>query len=167
MSDDEEFAEFVRARSAGLYRYAYLLTGSPHDADDLVQEALVRLRGAWGRVRRRDDPTGYTRTTIARLHVSFWRRRRRESVVAEIPEQSGDDPGYAAADRRAAMLVALAALPPRQRAVLVLRFYENQTEEQIAEALGISRSTVRSQAARALDKLRAMPHLAPSTGGWS
>jgi RNA polymerase sigma-70 factor (sigma-E family) len=165
VTDDEQFARFVQARSAALYRYAYLLTGDPHDADDLVQEALIRLRGAWRRVRRRDDPTGYARTTIARLHVSVWRRRRRETVMAQPPELPADDPGYAQALRRHAVRQALATLPPRQRAVIVLRFYENQSEQQIAEILGIAPGTVRSQAARALDKLRAMHRLELSLGG--
>lgn len=159
MTDDDEFAEFVRSRSPALHRYAYLLTGNSYDADDLVQEALIRLRGAWARIQRRDDPTGYTRTTIARLYVSFWRRRRHESIVSDLPDAAADDPGIAKAIRRAAMLRALATLPPRQRAVIVLRFYENQTEEQIAETLGISRGTVRSQAARAFEKLRTTPRL--------
>jgi RNA polymerase sigma-70 factor (sigma-E family) len=159
MTDDDAFVDFVRSRATALYRYAYLLAGNSHDADDLVQDALIRLRGAWPRVQRRDDPIGYARTTIARLHISAWRRRRRESVVAEMPETTADDPGFADATRRAALAQALAALPPRQRAVIVLRFYEDQTEEQIAEILGISRGTVRSQATRALAKLRATPRL--------
>ncbi len=166
MTDDEAFAEFVRARAPGLYRYAYLLAANAHDADDLVQEALIRLRGAWPRIQRKDDPTGYARTTIARLHVSFWRRRRRESVVPEVPERMVDDRGYGDADRRAAVLRALAALPARQRAVVVLRFYENLTEEQIADVLGISRGTVRSQTSRALGKLRDTPRLELILGGY-
>jgi RNA polymerase sigma-70 factor (sigma-E family) len=165
VSDDEQFARFVQARSAALYRYAYLLAGDAHDADDLVQEALIRLRAAWARVQRRDDPTGYVRTTIARLHVSVWRRRRREAVMAAPPELAADEPGYAEALRRQAVRQALAALPPRQRAVIVLRYYENQSEQQIAEILGIAPGTVRSQAARALDKLRAMPRLELTLGG--
>lgn len=160
MTPDEQFAEFVRSRSPALYRYAYLLTGSAHDADDLVQEALIRLRGAWGRVRRQDDPIGYTRTTMARLHVSIWRRRRRESTVATVPDTPVDEQGYERAARRVAVMEALATLPSRQRAVIVLRYYEHQTEEEIAATLGISRGTVRSQASRAMEKLRAIAHLA-------
>jgi RNA polymerase sigma-70 factor (sigma-E family) len=165
MTDDEAFVDFVRSRSAALYRYAYLLAGNSHDADDLVQEALIRLRGAWPRVHRRDDPTGYARTTIARLHISAWRRRRRESVVAQMPDVASDDPGFAAAVRRSALAQALTALPRRQRAVIVLRFYEERTEQEIAEILGISTSTVRSQAARAMAKLRATPRLELIRGG--
>jgi len=160
MTPDEQFVEFVRSRSPALYRYAYLLIGNAHDADDLVQEALIRLRGAWGRVHRKDDPIGYTRTTIARLHVSVWRRRHRESVVATVPDTAVDEDGFGHTARRMAVVRALAALPPRQRAVIVLRFYEHQTEEEIATALGISRGTVRSQASRAVEKLRATAHLA-------
>lgn len=166
MTPDEHFAEFVRSRSPALYRYAYLLTGNSHDAGDLVQEALIRVRGAWGRIRRQDDPIGYTRTTMARLHVSIWRRRRRESTVATLPDTPVDEPGYAQAARRIAVLRALATLPPRQRAVIVLRYYENQTEEEIAATLGISRGTVRSQASRAVEKLRAIAHLAVTEGAF-
>ncbi|HKE63562.1 MAG TPA: SigE family RNA polymerase sigma factor [Micromonosporaceae bacterium] len=165
MAEDDAFVEFVRSRSAALYRYAYLLAGNPHDADDLVQEALIRLRSAWPRVRRQDDPIGYTRATIARLHVSTWRRLRRESVVADVPETAVDESGFHDAARRTALSKALAALPPRQRAVIVLRFYEEQTEEEIAAILGISRGTVRSQAARAFAKLRATPQLELLRGG--
>jgi len=102
MSDhDERFAEFVRSRAPSLYRYAYLLAGSTADADDLVQEALIRLRGAWPRLRNADDPVRYARTTVARLHVSVWRRHRREAVVRELPDAAVDEPGYPPAGRSA------------------------------------------------------------------
>jgi RNA polymerase sigma-70 factor (sigma-E family) len=150
-----EFDEFVRERAAALMRYGYVLTGSPHDAADLVQEALVRLDSAWPRVRRRDDPEGYVRTTMARLHVSRWRRLRRERPLAEAPEPAYVEPGFVHAETRSELWQALTALPPRQRAVLVLRYYEHLADGEIAGLLGISRGTVRSQAMRALDKLRA------------
>jgi RNA polymerase sigma-70 factor (sigma-E family) len=145
-----EFDEFVRARGAALLRYGYVLSGNAHDAADLVQEALLRLGDAWGRVRRKDDPEGYVRTSMARLHVSWWRRRRREVLTDAVPEgvhtpAVPDEHGLWAAVRD---------LPRRQRAVLVLRYYEDLGDGQIAQILGISQGTVRSQAARALDKLR-------------
>lgn len=151
--NDEAFAMFVRDRSPALYRYGYVLTGNTHDADDLVQEALIRLRGAWSRVRQHDDPIGYTRTIMARLHISAWRRRRRELLRSSVPDAAVND-DFDRVDIHSEVWQALATLPPRQRAVLVLRYYENLTDAEIAETLGISRGTVRSQASRALDKVR-------------
>jgi RNA polymerase sigma-70 factor (sigma-E family) len=149
-----EFEEFVRARSTALLRYGFVLSGNPHDAADLCQEALARLALSWTRVRNKSNPEGYVRTTMARLHVSRWRRGRREHLVGEVPEQGYADAGLDRVDGGGALWAALAALPPKQRAVLVLRYYEHETDEEIAAILGISRGTVRSQAARGLDKLR-------------
>jgi RNA polymerase sigma-70 factor (sigma-E family) len=158
MTDDQAFADFVRHRAAALYRYGYVLTGNHHDADDLVQDALITLRAHWTRLNRQDDPVGYVRTTMTRLHVSTWRRRRREWLTSAVPEAALDDPGLDrvdAAGPAAVLRAALAALPPKQRAVLVLRYYERLTDAEIAGTLGVSRGTIRSQASRALDKLRA------------
>ncbi|GGQ27385.1 SigE family RNA polymerase sigma factor [Streptosporangium pseudovulgare] len=147
---DVEFTDFVAARADALYRYGYVLTGNAEDAADLTQEALMRLGDAWPRVRKRDDPEGYVRTIMARLHISVWRRLRRERLVAAVPERAYDD----RAGDDAGLWNELKGLPPRQRAVLVLRYYEDLSDKEIAEILGVSRGTVRSQAARALDKLR-------------
>jgi RNA polymerase sigma-70 factor (sigma-E family) len=158
MSDDRVFADFVRDRGAALYRYGYLLAGNHHDADDLVQDALIKLRAHWPRVVRQDDPMGYVRTTMARAHVSSWRRRRRELPSAALPDEPLTDPGLDRAEspgRATRVWAALAALPRRQRAVLVLRYYEHLTDAEIAVVLGVRRGTVRSQASRGLDKLRA------------
>ena len=158
MTEDQAFADFVRLRTAALYRYGYVLSGNHHDADDLVQDALIRLRSHWARVVRRDDPTGYVRTTMARLHVSAWRRRRREWLTAHVPDAAVPDPGLAQVDvagHAEQLWTALATLPPRQRAVLVLRFYERLSDQEIATTLGVSGATIRSQAKRGLDKLRA------------
>jgi RNA polymerase sigma-70 factor (sigma-E family) len=141
-----------------LYRYGYLLTGNHYDAEDLVQDALIRLRAHWSRVARKDDPIAYVRTTMTRLHISAWRRRRRELLTSAVPEKGFVDPGLDrvdATDDDERVWAAIVALPPKQRAVLVLRFYESLTDEEIAATLGVSRSTVRSQASRALQKLRA------------
>jgi RNA polymerase sigma-70 factor (sigma-E family) len=143
-----ELADFVTQRGHALFRYAYMLTGNPHDAADLVQEAVVRLRGSWSRVRRKHNPESYVKTTITRLHISVWRRRRREHLVWEVPEQA-----HAEAESLD-LWDELTKLPKRQRAVLVLRYYEDRSDAEIAEMLGISPGTVRSQASRALDKLR-------------
>ncbi|MGW0801608.1 SigE family RNA polymerase sigma factor [Nonomuraea sp. NPDC002799] len=150
MQDDSLFEQYVAERADGLLRYGYVLTGNPHDAADLVQEALVRLRGSWERVRRKQDADGYARTTMARLHINAWRRRRREHVTAAPPDRSYEDVPY----EGSGLWDALATLPRRQRAVLVLRYYEQLTDAEIAAVLGVSRGTVRSQASRALDKLR-------------
>src|SRR3954462_11870525 len=85
------FEEFVEARADALMRYAYVLTGNPDDAADLLQESLVRVRGAWHGVINKREPEGYVRTTMARLHISVWRSRRRERLVPDPPEQSYQD----------------------------------------------------------------------------
>ncbi|WP_433251291.1 SigE family RNA polymerase sigma factor [Streptosporangium sp. CA-135522] len=161
MDDDPGFDDFVAEHADALLRYGYVLTGNPHDAADLLQEALVRLRGAWPRVRRKDNPNSYARTTMARLHISVWRRHRREHLTAQPPERAhheafppDDDEG---------IWEELAALPRRQRAVLVLRYYEQLTDTEIAKVLGISAGTVRSQASRGLDKLRSALSPSPVT----
>jgi RNA polymerase sigma-70 factor (sigma-E family) len=151
---DPAFEEYVRARWTSLVRYGYVLTGSPHDAADLTQEALARLGSAWPRVVRRDNPEAYVRTTMARLHVNWWRRLRRERLMPDVPDRAADDPAIDRLDAVTELWSLLAALPRRQRAVLVLRYYEHRTDEEIAALLGISRGTVRSQAFRGLEKLR-------------
>ncbi|MFI7441627.1 SigE family RNA polymerase sigma factor [Nonomuraea indica] len=150
---DSRFAEFVAERGDALLRYGYVLAGNPHDAADLVQEALVKLRAAWPRLRSKDNPESYARTTMARLHIATWRLRRREHLAWALPEGEHHD-ALPAGDERD-LWQALAGLPRRQRAVVVLRYYEQLTDTEIAGVLGISRGTVRSQVSRALDKLRA------------
>jgi RNA polymerase sigma-70 factor (sigma-E family) len=151
----ESFEAYVEARMGALFRYGFVLTGNQHDAADLAQEALARLGARWARVSAKGDPEGYVRTTMARLHISWWRRQRREHPVRALPEQGYADAGIARADGDVGLWHALEALPTRQRVVLVLRYYEQLSDEEIARTLGISRGTVRSQSARGLDKLRA------------
>ena len=160
----EGFDAFMRARAAGLLRYGYVLTGSWHDAGDLVQEALARVGAVWTRVSSRGDPEPYVRTTMARLHVSWWRRRRLERLVGSVPERPYVDAALTRVDTGSELWTALATLPARQRAVLVLRYYEHCADEEIAAVLGISRGTVRSQASRGLVKLRAV-WMPPISGG--
>jgi RNA polymerase sigma-70 factor (sigma-E family) len=154
-SDAAEFGEFVRAALPGLLRYGHALTGNPHDAADLVQSVLERVGSRWGAVARRTgDPLAYVRKSMANANVSRWRRHRRENLVAELPET----PDYAdPADRFAAepLWQALRGLPPRQRAVIVLRYYDDLSEAEIADILGISKGTVKSQASKAMHTLRA------------
>jgi RNA polymerase sigma-70 factor (sigma-E family) len=156
---DEGFEAFVRARLPALVRYGTVLAGNPHDGADLAQEALVRVNGRWARISG-GDPEAYVRRTMARLHVSFWRRVRRERLSGAPPEAGYLDDGIARADGDVGLARALRALPPKYRVVLVLRYYEDRSDPEIAELLGISRATVRTRAARALERLRAadFPH---------
>ncbi|MEU8251979.1 SigE family RNA polymerase sigma factor [Nonomuraea sp. NPDC048916] len=147
-----EFEDFVRARGSALLRYGYVLSGNADDAADLVQEALLRLSDTWDRVRNKDSPEAYVRTTMARQHISWWRRRRREQLTDDVPEGS-----YTDSHSFGELWKELATLPRKQRAVLVLRYYEDLSDQEIAEILGISRGTVRSQAFRALATLRIRP----------
>lgn len=149
-----EFEDFVRARGPALLRYGYVLSGNADDAADLVQEALLKLSGAWRRVHNKDNPEAYVRRTMARQHVSWWRRRRREQVTDDLPEGS-----YTDTHSTGELWRELATLPRRQRTVLVLRYYEDLSDQEIADLLGISRGTVRSQAFRALHTLRVRPAL--------
>ncbi len=147
--DRPAFDAFARARLAELLRFGYALTGDQDMAADLVQDALVRTGLRWSRVRAA-DPEGYVRRIMVNTQISWWRRRRREQLTASPPDRGYEPP---AADD--SMWILLAGLPPRQRAVLVLRYYEDLSEVQIAAALGCSVGTVKSQAARAIGKLRA------------
>lgn len=152
MSGDERdaFDAFATGRMRELLRFAHVLTGDPHRAADLVQDALERTLLSWDRVLRKDDPVAYVRRTMVNRHVSAWRRVRRERLIAEIPERAYD--GEPAFDHE--LWAALATLPPRQRAVLVLRYYEDLTEADTAAVLGCSVGTVKSQSSRALARLR-------------
>ena len=152
MAERVGYDEFVAARSPRLLRVAYLLTRDWSEAEDLLQTALMKAWFAWSRLS--DEPEAYVRRIIATTYVS-WRRRRwsGESVRAELPEPAAEDAAVAIVDRHG-LWAALGRLPARQRAVLVLRFYEDLTEQQVAATLGVSIGTVKSQSARALQKLR-------------
>jgi RNA polymerase sigma-70 factor (sigma-E family) len=153
MDREVELREFVSARGAALSRAAYLLTGDHQAAEDLVQETYVVLVRRWqksGTV----DPGAYVRRILYSRFVDGWRRRRLvELPSAAPPDAAGADETGTATDRLT-LQGALAQLTPRQRAVLVLRFYEDLTESQAAAALGISPNTVKSQARVALQRLR-------------
>ncbi|MGZ4451053.1 MAG: SigE family RNA polymerase sigma factor [Nocardioides sp.] len=151
------FETFVAARRQALVRTAYLLTGSREDAEDLVQVALVKAVPHWHRIA--EHPEAYVRRIVARESVSRWRRRRwREVATGDLPE-TGTAPS--AAEDREVLRAALLGLPPRQRAVIVLRYYEDLTERQTAEVLGIAVGTVKSQAR---DGLAALRRVVPDVG---
>jgi RNA polymerase sigma-70 factor (sigma-E family) len=163
--DDEAralFGEFAQTRTPALIRVAYLLTGDQHAAEDLVQSALAKTFARWHAVRH-DDPEGYVRTVMYREQVSWWRRRRRQRETPPTwatPERGPDPTEHAGL--RLAMREALLKLPAPQRTVVVLRYYEDLTETQVAEALGCSIGTVRSRTHRAISRLReTLPALEP------
>jgi RNA polymerase sigma-70 factor (sigma-E family) len=149
----EDFAEFARVSLPGLLRYGYALTGNGHDASDLVQGVLERIGSRWTSVvRSTDNPLAYARRAMVNAHISRWRRRRRECLAADIPVSAVTVERYAFEDEP--LWQALRGLAPRQRAVIVLRYYEDLTEVETAAALGISQGTVKSQTSKALATLR-------------
>jgi len=158
MADRSEFDGFVDARSPALLRTAFLLTQDWAAAEDLVQTALTKAWQAWPRLR--EQPEAYVRRIIVNTYSSWWRRKwRSELPHGELPDRpvlGTDDP-----EQRDLMWTALGRLPRRQRAVVVLRYYEDLPEAQIADLLGISRGTVKSQCSKALAHLRGDPTLTP------
>lgn len=151
---DQEFTAFMTAAAPALGRTAWLLCGDAHQADELVQQALVRTYLAWDRARDR-EPLAYARRVLANQRVSTWRRRRREVLLAAplLPERGVDDVQGVHADRDQ-LVRALALLTPRQRRVVVLRHLEGLSEKEVAADLGISVGTVKSTASRALRQMR-------------
>ncbi|WP_413756657.1 SigE family RNA polymerase sigma factor [Streptomyces sp. MMBL 11-3] len=152
----ERFRDFVENRSSALLKTAVLLSGGDrHAAEDLLQNALIKAAGRWQRI---DEPEAYVRQVLYRQQVSRWRLkwRRRELTVAEPPEGTGGADASAAAELRVVMRGALARLTARQRTVLVLRYFEDLPEADVARILGCSVGTVRSTTHRSLARLRTL-----------
>ena len=151
---DERFAAFVRDRGAHHLRAAVLLTGDWHAGEDLVQSSLVKLYRAWPTLRVDGDPDAYLRRIMVNTHRSWWRARwRRETPTGELPETMTAD--FADGQALAAQVrQALQALPRRQRAVLVLRYYADLPEAEVADLLGCSPGTVKTHTHRGLLALR-------------
>jgi RNA polymerase sigma-70 factor (sigma-E family) len=179
--DREEFAAFMTGRWPGLVRLGYGLTGDRSLAEELAQTALASACTAWRRVRRADDPDAYVRKILVNAANRRFREQRRSAwgrepvEVIDRASASAGDPAHLAG-ARSDLATALRGLPPRQRAVIVLRYWADLSDAQIADVLGCSEGTVRSQAWRALEKLRLSPALrdendpgdvsqAPSIGG--
>lgn len=160
---DEEFDAFMRGRWPAMVRLAYALTGDAGHAEDIAQAAFARAYAAWGRVQRAGDPDAYVRRIVINANRSRFRRRRvTEELHADLPERLAgrqlgpqDEPGT----DDGALLAALARLGPRQRAVVVLRYWLDLSEAETAATLNCSAGTVKSQASRALATLRATPSL--------
>jgi RNA polymerase sigma-70 factor (sigma-E family) len=158
---DASFESFVTARSRHLLHAAHLLTGDRHRAEDLLQTALTRAYLRWDRIDS-DDPEGYVRRTMVNAQTDWWRRKPWREQATERPPEVAIPDNTGAYDARDAVLAALATLTPRQRAVVVLRYYEGLSEAEIANTLDCSAGTVKSAASRAMAKLRAHPGLAPT-----
>ena len=156
---EADYAHFVRTRTHALLRSAYLLTGDQHLAEDLVQEALARTHRAWPRLDRAENAEAYARKVMYHAQVSVWRRPKVAEVLPADFEpdhrRGADDPADAAVERLV-LRRALLTLSAKQRAVVVLRFFEDHTEAEAAQMLGVSVSTVKTQTGRALDRLRTL-----------
>ncbi|RCG29102.1 SigE family RNA polymerase sigma factor [Sphaerisporangium album] len=161
---EEQFRDFVTARWRALLRTTYLLTGDHGRAEDLLQVALVRAHRRWSRI---DDPELYVRRIVINLNHSWWRRRRIAEHLTDAPPEtvprSVDGDPQAGYDLRDELWTAVRTLPPRMRAVLVLRYFEDLPEAEVARVLGCSLGTVKSQSSRGLVRLRDL--LGPDSGG--
>ena len=152
--DQADFVEYVRARQQGLIRFAYLLAGDHHTAEDLVQTALAKTFLTWGRLRDRGAVDAYVRRIIVNENASLWRRawRRKERPSQDLPETAarrGD------VEQQDAMWRAVQSLPTKQRAAVVLRYYEDLSEAETARVLNCSLGNVKSQTSRGIAHLRA------------
>jgi len=163
-ADEDGFAAFMAGRSRALLRTAFLLTGDHGLAEDLLQTPLAKAYLKWDRISTFDHPEAYVRRIIATTHIAWWRRRRIGEVTTdELPDRGTPD---GAADRavRDQVWRAIQGLPRRQRATLVLRFFEDMSEAETAETLGVSVGTVKSQTSKALAALRRNPQISELVG---
>ncbi|WP_088318914.1 SigE family RNA polymerase sigma factor [Kineosporia sp. R_H_3] len=164
--DEADFREFVVGQWHALARTAYLLTGDRGDAEDLVQSTLVRVHRHWTRIERTDAPYVYARRVMVNLNTSIWRRTRISHHLTDAPPEParpGAPDDTTTVDQRDELLRVCRTLPPRMRAVLVLRYFEDLPEADVAAALGISVGTVKSQTSKALDRLRTELGVLPGT----
>ena len=152
--DDAGFRDYVAARNAPLVRMATLLTGNQADAEDLVQAALAKTYLNWHRIHDRAALDGYVHRAMVNTHISWWRRRRLEEFPTDdIPEQAVDD-WTRDSEVQDAVRRALDRLPRRMRAAVILRYFEDMSEAEVADVLGVSVGTVKSTVSRAVAKLR-------------
>jgi RNA polymerase sigma-70 factor (sigma-E family) len=152
----DDFDAYVLARGDALVRLARGLLKDPHHAEDVVQEVLAKAHQRWGTIVTRDSPDAYVLRMVLNASTSFWRRAaRREFAVddASLPDRAGPD-GAIQIDDRSLLVMLLRGLPPKQRAVLVLRHYQDMPDDEIARVMGVSIGTVRSNAHRGLARMR-------------
>lgn len=151
---ETDFRDFVLSRGRSLLRSAYLLTGNLADAEDLVQSALAKTYQAWDRIEDRNALDGYVRRAMVNTHISWWRRRRLDEYPTDdIPDRPVAD-SSGSSDLHDTLQRAIDRLPQRMRAAVVLRFFEDMTEAEVADVLGVSQGTVKSTVSRAVAKLR-------------
>ncbi|MFI1014639.1 SigE family RNA polymerase sigma factor [Streptomyces sp. NPDC020965] len=154
--DDGDFEAFVAARGGRLLRMAWLLTGDAHLAEDLLQTVLAKVWPKWRKIAM-DHPEAYIRKAMVHTHASWWRRRWRGEVPhGELPDTVAGWDAYGNVDLEQSLAAAVRALPVRQRAVVVLRFFEDLSVEETAATLGCAPGTVKSQSSKALRTLRAL-----------
>ncbi|MFD8564733.1 SigE family RNA polymerase sigma factor [Streptosporangium canum] len=155
---EDEFSRYVKEARPALRRTAFLLSSDWYEADDLVQRTLIALHRRWDSLERRDRIAGYARTVMIRMIISDRRSRRwsREALPGVLPEPAAAPDPYALLGDRLVLMRALAVLGPRQRAAVVLRYWEDRSVEETARVMGSVGSTVRSQTVRALDILRSV-----------
>jgi RNA polymerase sigma-70 factor (sigma-E family) len=165
--DEAAFREYVLARGTALLRMAIMLTGNRADAEDLVQAALAKTYLAWGKINDRAALDAYVRRAMVNTHISWWRRRKLEEFPTdELPDQAVADHAVES-DLAEVVRRALDRLPRRMRAAVMLRYFEDMTEPEIAAALGISLGTVKSTVSRAVARLRIDAELGEGSGGLS
>jgi RNA polymerase sigma-70 factor (sigma-E family) len=151
-ADRDEFASFAAAVAPRLRRTGYLMCGNWHTAEDLTQTTLAKLFASWGRISRHDSLGAYATRTLLNTYLAEKRRRRSSEVLtAELPDRPAQDAGP---EQRLDIMAALSGLPPRARAIVVLRYWSDQSIEQVADLMGCSPGNVKSQSARALQRLR-------------
>ena len=154
---EREFDEFVLARQQRMLRTAYLLCGDWHLAEDLTQNALAKVYVGWARIQRVDNVDAYVHRMLFRTYIDTYRRRRRQEILSAVVPDVADAANVANhGEVRMALLAALARVTPRYRAVLVLRFWEDRSISEAAEALGISEGSVKSHTHRGLHQLRSV-----------
>jgi RNA polymerase sigma-70 factor (sigma-E family) len=163
--DDAAFREYVLSRGSALLRMATMLTGNRADAEDLVQAALAKTYLSWSKINDRAALDAYVRRAIVNTHISWWRRRRLEEYPTdELPDQVVADPARES-DLAEVVRRALDRLPQRMRAAVMLRYFEDMTEPEIAATLGISLGTVKSTVSRAVARLRVDAELGENSDG--
>lgn len=156
-ASEQSYCDYVMARRPALIREAYLLVGDVHLAEDLVQTALAKAYVAWHRVSASSAPDAYVRRILINTNISRRRRRRVTEVLTALPADRAQAPSEAM--ESTAIIQALMALPQRQRAAIVLRFWDDLPESAVAELMGCSVGTVRTHTARAMARLRTHPDL--------
>lgn len=152
-SDEERFTEFVRAHTASLFRTAYLMTGDFQRAEDVLQAAFVRVYLHWPRVEAMEQPLGYARKVVVNQAISWWRRRSSHESLLKLRDEPAWDGRLDEVAEHERVWQAVLSLPRRQRAVTVLRYYEDMDEAQIAETLGMATGTVKSHSHAAVRRL--------------